>query len=334
MDIAAYLLNQRIVVDDPYNQENLREKKKIALGENAVVFDNYYRARGERIFCHVCGGHRHYKGITGVLEDGSRILFGRKCATDYFGPEVVKLHAAELRRRTSDAHARFKILSIKASLAQISEWLNSYRALVQHCSQSWIEIRAKYPEAYNEIIDHLNKNGGRFVQREHVEIKSAEQGIKRIFQDTILGSIRSPNSIPYLTQMSQQLSLVDAFVGTIDGLHFEPSSQSINNLNRMFVRMVAAAALVDACLAFTHDFFSPQKLAIMSGWTEKRRREKLAGVEETSARNLGKLFTKIMGSAFPLPPRALRDTILEIEPLKMLAQESGTLIKVVDAVVD
>lgn len=302
----------------------LERKQKFWLDKPLSYSTITIQLRMNVIFCHICGGHRHYKGITGILNDGSRILFGKKCATDYFGPEVVNLHAAELRRRTSDAHARFKILSIKAALSEISEWLNSYRPLIQHCSQSWIEIKAKYPEPYEEILNHLSRNSGRFVQRDHVEIKSVEHGLKRMFQDTILGFVRSSNSIPYLTQISQQLSLVDAFIETIDSLRFEPSSQSLNNLNRMFVRMVSAATLVDASLAFTHDFFSPQKMAIVNRWAEQKRREKLGHIDGTSTRDVGKLFTKIMGSAFPIPPITLRDTILKIEPLKMLAQENGT----------
>ncbi len=325
MDINAYLRDQRIVVDDPYDQENLRPKSKIALGANAAVFDNYYAVKGEKIFCHICGGHRHFKGITGILDDSSRILFGKKCATDYFGPEVVKLHGSELRRRTSDAHARYKILSIKAELNRISEWLDSYRPLVRQCAQSWVDIKAKYPEPYNEIMTHLARSSGRFVKREYAEIKSEALGTQRMFQDTILGSIAHPDAIPYLTQLSQQLALVDAFVDAIEGLKFQPTSQSINNLNRMFVRMVAAADLVDKSLAFTHDFFSPAKLEIMNKWTEDKRQEQLGGHEETTKRDLGRLFQKIMGSGSPVPAKSLRNTIIEVEPMKLLAAENGNL---------
>ena len=34
MDFSAYLRNQNIVVDDPYDQKNLRPREKIAMGEN------------------------------------------------------------------------------------------------------------------------------------------------------------------------------------------------------------------------------------------------------------------------------------------------------------
>lgn len=322
MDFNAYLRDQNVVVDDPYEQENLRPRIKIEIGHRPAVFDNYYRVKVEKIFCHVCGGHRHNLGITGILSDGTRILFGRKCATDYFGPEVTRLHASELRRRTNDAYARYKILSIKSEIQKISEWLDSYRPVVSHCAQSWIDIKARYPKPFDEITDHLKKNNGRFVLREHIEIKSSEGAPQRMFQDRILTSIKSSDAIPNLTQLSQQLSLVDTFVYAIQGLKHQPNQQSISNLNRMFIRMMRAAEIVDLSLIFTHDFFSPQKMKAMNAWSYARRQERLSGPTDATERNLGKLFTKIMGSAFPLPHKPLRDTILEIEPMKILALEN------------
>lgn len=322
MDFNAYLRNQNIVVDDPYEQENLRPRIKIEIGHTPAVFDNYYRVKGEKIFCHVCGGHRHFLGITGILSDGTRILFGRKCATDYFGPEVTKLHANELRRRTNNAYARYKILSIKSEIEKISEWLDSYRPVVSHCAHSWVEIKARYPTPFDEITDHLKKNNGRFVLREHIEIKSSEGAPQRIFQDQILTSIKSSDAIPNLTQLSQQLSLVDTFIYAIEGLKHQPNQQSISNLNRMFMRMMRAAEIIDHSLIFTHDFFSHEKMKAMHTWSHTRRKERLSDVNDKTERNLGKLFTKIMGSAFPLPHKSLRDTILEIEPMKILALEN------------
>jgi hypothetical protein len=331
MDFTAYLRNERIFVDDPYEQENLRPRTKIEIGKSPAVFDNYYQVSGERVFCHVCGGHRHFKGITGVLDDGTRILFGRKCAADYFGPEVARLHGAELRRRTSDAYARYKILSIKAELEKISDWLASYRPLVTQCAQGWIDIKGRYPKPFDEITDHLRKNNGRFVLREHIEIKSSEASPTRMFQDTILTAIKNAESIPNLTQLSQQLSLVDVFLDAVAGLRHQPNRQSINNLNRMFIKMVRAAEVIDSSLAFTHDFFSPQKLDAMNAWSDLKRKEKLVDVNDATQRNLGKLFSKIMRSGFPLPGKPLRDTILEIEPMKILAGENAVALELEDS---
>jgi hypothetical protein len=323
MDFSAYLRDQNIVVEDPYDQEGLRLRTKIAVGETPTVFDNFYNVRGERIFCHVCGGHRHYKGITGLLDDGSRILFGMKCATDYFGKEVAKLHGEGLRRRTSDAQARYKILTIKNELESILGWLHSFRPLILSVTRGWIDIKNRHPQIFDEVVSELRRNGGRLVYRRSIEIKSADQKSVRMFEDEILTYVRSSDFSPYLTQIEQQLTLVDAFAESIRGLKHTPDRNSIANLNRMFSRMIRAADVIDGCLAFTADFFVPEKLARIDSWFERRRRDQLGNTGEITNRNVARLLTKIMGSGVPLPPKSLVDTIMSIDSMRLLAAENA-----------
>ncbi|WP_417427197.1 hypothetical protein, partial [Hoeflea sp.] len=291
MELADYLRYEKIVVDSPYEQENLRPKAKIEIGKNAAVFENYYQAKGEKIFCHICGGHRHHKGITGVLDDGQRILFGRKCAIDYFGPEITKLHAAELRRRTTDAHARYKIRVVQGQLEEINDWLNSYRSLVVHCGQAWVNISARYPEPYKEITEHLRKYNGRIVDQFVHELRKPEGGVERLFEEKILLHVKNSDSIPHLTQVAQRLTLIDSFVDAVSNLNFQPTDQSIRNLNRMFKKMIDAASEIDGCLNFTHDIFKPEKLNSINSWCEKRRQARLSDHKNTNNRDLEKLFT-------------------------------------------
>lgn len=132
MDFRSFLHSEQLFTENPYEQERIVAKEKIVQRPDSVVFDNFYRSKNQKIYCHICGGHRHRNGITGLLDDGSRILFGSSCAKDFFGPEVEKLCAGNLRHRTKRAYDRFLIASISNSIEPVENWMLSYRGLIEN----------------------------------------------------------------------------------------------------------------------------------------------------------------------------------------------------------
>lgn len=313
MDLQAYLRDEKIYVDDPYNQAKLQSREKISVHSREVIFENFYNVRNEKIFCHICGGHRHNNGITGKLSDGSRILFGSKCAKDYFGPEVARLAASDLRRRTKNANERFKMHSVKCSIDEIIKWLASYRNLVENYQNIWTNLRSKYPVITKEILDHLTKNNGRFL-RTTTEVLISPTGKQEYFeQSEILGQITgSIEAIPYLTKLSQNLTLVDAFMYALDQTDITDNPQVLKNLYSMYNSMLNAAETVDNVMEFTYHFFLPENLQITTKLFEQIRQEKLEQKSSATQRDLGKMFTKIAGSSFPKPHNTLTWAIKQV----------------------
>lgn len=313
MDLQAYLRDEKIYVDDPYDQAKLQSREKISVESREVIFENFYNVRSEKIFCHICGGHRHNNGITGKLSDGSRILFGSKCAKDYFGPEVAKIAASDLRRRTKSANERFKMHTVKCSIDEIINWLESYRSLVENYQNIWTNIKSRYPTITREILDHLTKNNGRLL-RTKTEVLMSPTGKKEYFERSeILGQISSSiEAIPNLTKLSQNLTLVDAFMHALDQTDITDNPKVLKNLYRMYNNMLNAAEIVDNVIKFTYHFFLPKNLEIITDLFEQIRQEKLEQKSNATQRDLGKMFTKIAGTSFPKPHNSLTWAIKQV----------------------
>lgn len=304
MDIRAYLLDQKLQTETPYEQENLHPKERFWCKE-PVEFENFYRVKSEKIFCHICGAHRHNNGITGILESGTRILFGSKCATEFFGPEVMKRCAGDLRRKTKNALNRFTILKISHSMDNVEAWLRSYQHLVRHIDIAWHDIEIRYPKPYSEIMGHLQKNQGRILR---VTTQTTEgKALKAYTQENtqILTAVRFPEAIKFLKQGQQQISLVRVFAEAVKSIRTEPSEQMFNNLAKKYRDALQAAKTADAIIVFTASFFSPDKLSTISQWYEERRESRLADKNQITKQDIGERFSKIMGTGVEIPRSSL-----------------------------
>ena len=309
MDFESYLHSENLQVSDPYDQEHLRPREKILAKFNTVVFDNFYRQQKEKVFCHICGGYRHNNGITGLLGNGERILFGSKCAKDYFGPEISKLCAADLRRRTKSAKNRYTLTVFKNSAIEIESWLNSYGALVRKCQEIWIEIRRKHPEPFQNVMEHINRNNGRLIRTHLNEVGGNALRKSAIQTQEIITSISNHNVIPQLTQLRQRLEYIEFFCNSVETFNVSDDPQLLNNSVKMLKRAESEAGIIDASLRFSHDFLSDTKLKIISDWLEERRLEKLVDVNQIKKRDFFAMARRVSGHAFPLPSQQLGDCI-------------------------
>jgi hypothetical protein len=305
VDLRTFLHSERLFLDEPYAQGGILPKQRIEVARADIVFDNAYRTKKEKIYCHVCGGHRHNNGITGLFPDGSRILFGSACAKDFFGAEVYRLCTGDLRRRTKKASDRFLIMDVVNSVEDVEAWLRHYKPLLSHMDIAWTDIYIKYETAINGLIDNIQKNSGRLV--EVSENKIGGKATKSVFvQDyKIITSISNPAAIPFLKISSQRAALVDAFIAAVKSVKQEPSEQLFTNLASMYNKTLIAAEQVDQCIAFTADFFTPSKLSSIGDWIERRRQDRLRGKGEVTPQNLKYKFEKIMGHGVEVPATSL-----------------------------
>lgn len=328
MDFVNYLKQEGLFIDEPYKQGNLRHKERLNPGINSVILANSYYVKSEKVYCHICGGHRHNKGVTGILQDETKILFGSKCAKDYFGIEVAKYEIADLKRRTKDASSRYKMHCVKSSIDEIEAWLNSYRNLVVNCHNTWVTIENKYTDPFNEVMQHLQKNNGTYV-RKRISKSVTPNGKVEYFEipEFLSKLTYAVEAIPNLTKISQNLSFVDTFISALERTELSSNPSVIRNLYRLYNNMEKAAETIDRCLEFTSQFFSENNLRIMTDLFEELRVEKLHDQKAASKRDLGKLFTRIAGSAFPKPDRSLVWAIKQVnlqdneDELKVVSQK-------------
>lgn len=320
MDFQSFLHSERLFLDAPYDQQGMHPKRKVEPRTSDVVFDNYYRAKGEKIYCHICGSHKHFKGITGLYNDGARILFGSKCAKDFFGPEVFSRSVGELRLRTKKAHDRFIIAGLANSVEPVQIWMNHYRKLLSNIEISWADIRLKYQRPIDDIFSNIQKNSGRLVEISVVTLGGSAAKSESFHEHRILASFQNSESIRNLTTISQRGILVDRFVDAVHSVKHEPSEQLFSNLANLYNKSMLAAEEIDACLRFTADFFRPEKLQAVSDWCERRRRERLVDQAQITPQNLGPKFQKIMGYGVEMPRESLTSALRSTELLTSLEE--------------
>ena len=324
MDLRAYLRQQRLFTDDPYNQECLREKEKIINKPASVTFDNFYRSPKEKIFCHICGSHRHFNGITGLLGDRTRILFGSSCAKEFFGQEVMRLCAGDLKARTKKASDRYLIMEVISSIEPVEQWLSSYRSILSHIERAWVEIHIKYEQPVVNLLTHLKRYNGRLLDTTVISFGGVAGKQQDFEYHNMLAHVSATEAIPYLKQVSQRADLIDAFIHAVKTVRSEPNEQMFSNLAALYQKTMDAAKDVDACLAFTSDFFREEKLALISNWIEKQRRLRLPDTREVTQQNLGHKFRKIMGSGVEKPSTSLSDAIRSTNITEKLKQRGSS----------
>lgn len=185
----------------------------------------------------------------------------------------------------------------------------SYRQLISHIDLAWANIHLKHEHAIAGLLSHLRRNNGRLLETTVTSIGGDILKAQKFEQHSILTSISHPEAIPLLKQTAQRATLVEAFIYAVRSVKTEPNEQLFSNLGDMYKKTLDAAQSVDACLAFTVDFFHPIKLEILSDWLEKQRRIRLADKPDISKLNLGPKLRKIMGTGVEFPTVSLCDSL-------------------------
>lgn len=329
MHFRDYLRHERLFTDDPYQQEQLRPKIRLSERPQAVMFDNVYRSAKHKIFCHICGSHRHKNGITGLLGSGDRILFGSTCAKEFFGNDVMSRCAGELRAKTKRALDRFLILEVANSIEPVEAWINSYKPIVFHVERAWADIHLRYEAPVTELMNHLQRNKGRLLQSEIKSVGGSATRQRDFEHHTIITTIAEPESIRNLRQLSQRLTLIEQFIYAVKTVRTQPSDQIFSNLSGMYLKTMNAAIEIDACLSFTRDFFQQPRITIIGAWLEEKRRSRLVDVKVMTRQDLSYKFVKIMGSGVEAPPSLVASLNSTEIPEKLSLRNASSQIDIV-----
>jgi hypothetical protein len=314
MTLREYLISSALLVDNPYEQERLRPTVKVVCDDATEPrLLNGYSVRGEKIFCHICGAHRHKKGITGQLSDGTRILFGRNCAEDFFGKKVWEKCWGELKRAQELAFARYRVLNLAKLCEPMDMWVASHRHQVLKTKETWDNIFVQHEQFFREVELELKRSGGRLTETDDVIVSSdlAAVGLKRSFSTTtIVASVRGYQYFPDLRDIDKHLIVVESFLAALKSASSELSDQQILEYSRRIERNVRPAVRrIDGALALTADFLSEEKLTAVGGWSDRKRIRSLSHLPSITPRKIAEAIRKISGYGFELPSERLEDAI-------------------------
>lgn len=327
MTLREFLLSHSLLVEDPYRQATLRPLEKMLAIDGSLILENGYRVKNERIFCHICGKRLHYHGITARLEDGSRILFGRKCAKDYFKTDIWERCWGEYKRKQEVAFAKYRLLKVRISMKRTEEWIGRNSQLVHAVANSMRQLSVRYPDFFREIEEQVTRNNGRIleVSDEGISEVAAAAGLRERFSVTaIITSLHSPNGVKTARFLDQHLLVVESFIQMVrDAEQIDSDLLVENMITRFRNNVLPAAEKVDEGLSFAIDLFSVQKLQLIGNWSDRMRIRRLRNKSSVSPRDIANSVRGIVGSGYELPAFSLVSTLPAITSMSAERQQVG-----------
>jgi hypothetical protein len=327
MTLREFLLSHSLLVEDPYRQAQLRPLEKMKAVDGRLILENGYRVKNEKIFCHICGKKLHFHGITAQLEDGTRILFGRKCAKDYFKTDIWERCWTEYKRKQEIAFAKYRLLKVRISMERTEEWIRRNSELVRAVANSMRQLSTRHPDFYREIEEQVTRNNGRILEisDEGISDVAAAAGLKERFGITeIITSLRSPNGVKTARYIDQHLLVVESFIQMVrDAEQIDSDLLVENMITRFRNNVLPAAEKIDEGLSFAIDLFSEQKLQLVGGWSDRMRIRRLRNKPSVSSRNIAHSVRGIVGSGYELPSFSLVSTLPAITSMSAERQKIG-----------
>lgn len=278
-----------------------------------VEFDAYYKVEGEKIFCHICGAHRHNLGIIGRTSTETKILFGSQCAKDYFGADVWKKIEKDQERKITSKNEEYRGIWIANNIALTTLWLDSNVHLVTSLRNAWANLLGNHPSAIQELLEELEGGRGRLteVQAEAASSNAREAGLSgRHFAVTeIVVSIPAWEGIRSMGQIDRDLAAIRLLCRSVEELE-SPSVEDFARWDKYLNSNVRyGASNIDNFIRFSVALFAEGTLERCAGWLDRRRIERLADKDKIAPRDLAPLFRKQVGFGYQLPSTQLASAL-------------------------
>jgi hypothetical protein len=217
---------------------------------------NGYSVKDEKIFCHICGGHRHNRGVTAQLSDGSLMLFGRNCAEKFFGPKVWERCWGEFKRKQEVAFARYRILNLRKLCLPMKSWLSKHRHQVMRVKDVWDQISAAHPKFVEELETSLKRNNGRIVETEDVVTSSAASAVgltQSYVKTTIVAALRGGDFVPHISDVDKDIIVVESFLAAVENMPESATDQAktLGSMPEWYGRAVRWRKCATACAALS-----------------------------------------------------------------------------------
>lgn len=313
MDRSAYRRKKKVEVFDPYEQPNLYPMIRCEPALDQLEIQNSYHVEGERVFCHICGGHRHQKGYTGMTGNREAILFGSSCAKNYFPENILKAAERSYKNKLAAVDAEYNVHVIKATSLEIDSWLKTNSNMVLKMDQTWKMLFDEHPEFIKEVFDHLDRNDNRLTQEYVTEASEISKEVGRNQRNStikIVAAIGNENGRKQIKYLGDNLRLIKQFSHILAELPTDASSEMIINIDKKLrSNFFNAIEGLHQAMLFSVEFFSPKKLKIVGKWSDEERIIRLRDFPTVTPRNMAQILINKIEDGFQMPATSLREVI-------------------------
>ncbi len=310
---TEYLREKGLLIDAPYEVPSLAPLVRLTAVPTSVTPASYYRVPNEKVFCHLCGGHRHHLGMVGSCPDGSAILFGSACAKEYFGPDIWKKMETTQERAIERANEEFRGRWIKRDIGRATTWLRTNQAVIRAVIAAWTELFYSHRDMTKELLDALAKNRGRLIETRHETASSSarEAGVSRrgFSVSEIVVSLPAWEGITAIGQVDSHLAAIRHLCDTVASVD-EPTIEDFARWdNYLSSKVRAGAANVDHFLEFSIALLADGVLEACGRWLDQRRAERLRDQDNLLPRNAGDLLRRRVGHGYEMPVSRLSEAL-------------------------
>lgn len=174
-----YLREAGLFCDDPMGQHPLHGFEKLTIDSSGLSPENRYNFRSKYVFCHACGRHNHYKGITVKSQTGSLALIGNCCAEEFFGKDAYQRIERALRDREDEQYYKRAIAPLAGLLHACETQIHGIVHLGNALEGNWDFFEQLAGSHLSSLKNACARNLGRLTIEKQVLDYSSDSAIER-----------------------------------------------------------------------------------------------------------------------------------------------------------
>lgn len=313
MDAEAYLLQKGLRTFDPYAQEDLLPLDRQIPDRNSLEIRNRYIVGSKKIFCHICGSRRHHNGFTGVVSDGSAILFGNTCARDYFCEEALSCAQLAFEHQEQLAYAEFTVRRLQGTASEMRRWLQKHHSTVKSISDAWDLLLAEHGPTFTELFTHLEKNNQRLTEdfeEEASDISRSVGRIDRVVSRRVVCAVRNFASIKTIREFRNHHRIVSTLPSVLLELDSSATKAALLELSeKLRTNFFPSLDEFEAVIRLSVELFSEPTFSQICHWSDRQRILRLRQADRVSPRDLARTLRRKLGDGYELPRPMLREVV-------------------------
>lgn len=265
------LRRQALKLTDPNEQPDLIR----TIPEDAALLDilniySFERWPKEKVYCVVCGGHRHKRGFTALLASGKRVLLGSTCGARQFGESWT---AAEKRidDRANRQHELIKLDRLALILVPLRDELLKWGDVVDRVMRRRIAFEKQLGDLAYRTRVAATVHGGTLTVGRRVENKAARAaGMRDLgnYVEVKVGEVAGAalfSPLDPVKAVAGALAALDAMgsgIGNSDAEWTSVLAKRRKALERAFEDLEAVATMH----AGAQEFFTVENFKVLVDW--------------------------------------------------------------------
>ncbi len=312
MDFESYLVNARLRVFDPIDQEGLLPLERYTPESSQLQIVNSYQV--ERfIFCHVCGKSIHKSGYTCLDGADNLVLMGSCCIKKYFSPELITVAQKNFQKRTDVAWNNYNISQFRSISTVVDQWIVRNRPLLNSIQDAWDVIKNRRSSEIADALKSIQRDNGRLVERREVgQIATSTNGGRAFIETEILCAFRHYEGISRIDSMRTSIADILQFCSEIESVKPDSSDGFIEKIVKRYDRFfLPAVGILDSIVCFSCEFFSEDNLDLVCASLDRKRNQKLSNLQTYKSRKLLDVVRKEIGYGYEMPKPTLSEVVGE-----------------------